>query len=151
VEADPHAFNLLEKNRPESHNVKAALSNKLGSAMFTHVIHPKRGHHFGNGSIRHTGAHRKLLEALKCQFTEIRVGLITYGDLLRMVPIDRLDLFVLDVEGHELQVLEGMRGVKVLPRVFCIEHKHADVDETTESLGYRLDKRDDNNSFYIKI
>lgn len=51
-----------------------------------------------------------------------------YDTLLERHGIDHVDLFVLDVEGHELSVLRGMIGTKVWPRVFCIEHGNIGVE-----------------------
>jgi hypothetical protein len=55
-----------------------------------------------------------------------------------------IDLLVLDVEGTELDVIAGMRGSPVLPRVFCVEHGHLGIGvvrQAVEPLGYRYDTR----------
>jgi hypothetical protein len=58
---------------------------------------------------------------------------------------------VLDVEGHEAEVIAGMRGCTVLPRVLCVEHGHHGVDGTSRMLaplGYAYDFSSFNNSMY---
>jgi hypothetical protein len=58
---------------------------------------------------------------------------------------------VLDVEGHEPQVIAGMADSPVLPRVLCVEHGHRGVEGTTRllaPLGYRYDFSSHNNSMY---
>jgi hypothetical protein len=58
---------------------------------------------------------------------------------------------VLDVEGHEPQVIAGMSNSPVLPRVLCVEHGHHGVDGTTRllaPLGYQYDFSSHNNSMY---
>lgn len=153
VEPAPPTYEMLIKNRPNSINIKAALSNKKGSAKFTHAIHPSYGKRFGNGSLTHSQEHKRSLVRDGCKFEEYKVDLITYKDLLEISKIKSLDLFVLDVEGHEIQVLEGMKGAKILPDVFCIEHGHlgSQLNKHLTDLGYKFDKKSHNNSFYIKI
>lgn len=152
VEPVPPLYDMLCKNRPDSINIRAALSSRSGTAEFTHAIHPSLGKRFGNGSLAHTTAHKQSLINDGCKFEKYNVDLITYNELLELSGIKSLDLFVLDVEGHELQVLNGMHGAKLLPKVFCIEHGHTgqQIDKHLTKLGYRLDKKSHNNSFYIK-
>lgn len=153
VEPSPPLFEMLCKNRPESININVALSNKSGTAKFTHAIHPGLGKRFGNGSLSHTPKHKQALINEGCKFEEFNVKLITYNDLIKESNIKSLDLFVLDVEGHELEVLKGITKTSMLPTVFCIEHGHLGdkIDHHLDRLGYRLDKKSHNNSFYLKI
>lgn len=152
VEPAPPTYEMLCKNRPNSINIRAALSNESGLAKFKHAIHPSLGQRFGNGSLKHTDAHMQSLLRNGCKFEEYEVSVITYKELLKIAEIKSLDLFVLDVEGHEIQVLEGMKGASVLPKVMCIEHGHlgSQIDKHLKDLGYRFDKKSHNNSFYVK-
>jgi len=153
VEPVPPLYEMLCNNRPDSINVRAALSGQSGAAEFMHAIHPSLGRRFGNGSLAHTPTHKQSLIKDGCKFEKYDVDLITYPELLEIAEIKELDLFVLDVEGHELQVLDGMHGSKILPKVFCIEHGHLgqQIDKYLSKLGYRFDKKSHNNSFYVKI
>jgi len=153
VEPVPELYDMLCLNRPDSINICAALSNVQGTAEFTHAIHPSMGKRFGNGSLAHTNQHIKSLINDGCKFEKYEVDLITYDELLKSSKIEDLDLFVLDVEGHELEVLEGMANSKILPKIFCIEHGHLgrQIDKYLRKLGYKFDKISHNNSFYIKL
>jgi FkbM family methyltransferase len=151
IEPTPFNYDLLVRNRPQSTNLRLALSDARGTATFTQAVHPKRGQHFGNGSLAHTDGHRDLLIKDGCAFEQFPVPTITYGDLIAEQRVKRVDLMVLDVEGHEAAVIAGMIGCEVLPQVLCMEHGHRGVDGTTKMLaplGYVYDFSSFNNSFY---
>jgi FkbM family methyltransferase len=153
IEAVPFVYNKLVQNRPKSININAGLSSRSGIASFKHAIHPDHGAWFGNGSLEHSEAHSIDLNNQGCHFITFPIPLITFRDVIRDLEIDHLDLFVLDVEGHELDVIEGMKGSKVLPRVFCIEHGNIDnvaLDSLMTNLGYKKDRIIHNNLVYLK-
>ncbi len=79
----------------------------------------------------------------------------TYAELVAAQQPASVDLFVLDVEGHERDVLEGMRNTPpaLLPAIVCIEHGHLGVDALKpmlEALGYTFDTTSFVNSFYVR-
>ena len=151
VEPTPWNYQLLTSNRPDSTNLQLALSSALGTAEFVQAVHPQRGQHFGNGSLRHTPEHVRLLEEEGCTFERFPVQTIPYRDLIARHGVRRVDLMVLDVEGHEADVIAGMNGCNVLPRVLCVEHGHHGVEGTSRMLaplGYRYDFSSFNNSMY---
>ena len=151
LEPTPWNFRLLEKNRPDSLNLQIALSDARGTATFTQAVHPQRGQHFGNGSIRHTPEHLQILQKEGCRFEQFPVPTITYREFVAEQGIGQVDLMVLDVEGHEPAVIAGMAGSPALPRVLCVEHGHNGVDGTTRMLaplGYQYDFSSHNNSMY---
>lgn len=153
IEASPPVFKNLIKNRPNSINHNVALSNSKGVANFTHVISPEMGENFGNGSLSHLDVHKKDLINHGCKFVNYQVDTITYAQLIEMIKIDKLDLMVLDVEGHELSVIEGMTNSTVLPDIFCIEHGHLGVERIKSALSklpYKYDISLHVNSFFIK-
>jgi FkbM family methyltransferase len=154
IEAVPNIFKKLQQNRTDSKsiNINVALSSEDCQQIIRNYKHPSLGYDWGNASINHTPTHRNQLEQLSGnQFIEHPVKCITYKSLIKEYNIDHLDLFVLDVEGHETSVLRGMQGCDVLPSVFVIEHGHTPVD-LTPYFGdtYRLDYVSDVNSFFIK-
>jgi FkbM family methyltransferase len=152
IEPAPNIYQKLCQNRPNSINLQLALSDKNGTAKFKHAIHPNMGNHFGNGSLNHTKEHLNSLKSEGCTFQEFEVKTITYNQLIKQTGIKELTLFVLDVEGNEINVLNGMAGSTVLPEIFCIEHGHIKdkLYKKVESLGYKFDKTSFNNSFFIK-
>ena len=70
--------------------------------------------------------------------------------------MEKLDLFVLDVEGHEYEVIDGMIDATIFPDVFVIEHGHRSPQDFIEKLKvlpvkYKLDYVSFVNSFFIKV
>jgi FkbM family methyltransferase len=153
VEPSPANFELLQAARPDAINVRAALSDRDGTATFTNALHPERGARFGNGSLSHTEAHVQELVETGCTFEAFDVETVRYDTLLRRHRIDRVDLFVLDVEGHELSALRGMEGTEVWPQVLCVEFGNIGLDglrSRLEPLGYRFDFTAFNNAYFCR-
>jgi FkbM family methyltransferase len=153
LEPAPVNYRALVGNRPLSKNLNMGLSAKAGRTTFTHVISPVRGASFGNGSILHTPEHRAALLAAGCTFEEVEIEVTTWKTLVESENLRHVDLFVLDVEGHELSVLEGMEGSAVLPDIMCVEVGHldfGDVRASVESLGYTYDISSHVNAFFVK-
>ena len=152
IEPVPHIFKKLSVHRPNSININGCLSNFPRKAKFNQAVHPSMGSNFGNGSLTHAKEHIDILKREGCTFEEYEVDCFTYKQIIELNKVVNLDLFVLDVEGHELQVLDGMIGCSIMPKIFCIEHGHLKdkLYHKVESLGYKLDKISFNNSFFIR-
>jgi len=83
-----------------------------------------------------------------------RVRLTTIADELRAhYPQRRLDLVIIDVEGSELDAIDGLEIEQTAPRVVMVEnHDHrASIAETMQDHGYRLLFRLDFNYFFALI
>lgn len=158
IEPLPYIFNLLKQNRPLSTNLEVALSNNDNEKVFTNYKHPELNYAWGNGSLTHTPEHKKQLETL-CGINNFRNNMVkcnTYAQIIQQLNITHLDLFVLDVEGHEFEVIDGMIGCDILPDIFVIEHGHRNTDICIEKLkclnkSYKLDHISFVNSFFVKI
>jgi FkbM family methyltransferase len=158
IEPLPDIFSSLQLNRPNSINLEIALSNFENISVFKNYKHPSLGYNWGNGSINHTIEHTQQLKTLcgENNYIEIPVQCKTYRQIINELNIEHLDLFVLDVEGNEFSVIEGMVGCNILPDIFVIEHGHTKTDIISDKLQvlnnkYKLDYISFVNSFYIKI
>lgn len=153
VEASPKIYQALTKNRPHSKNVNLALSDSDNQKVsFTTTVHPYHGELFGNGSIKHTPEHLADLKQQNVILNNIEVTTMTYDSLTSDVKSEFVDLFVLDIEGHELPVLNSLSKKMRLPTVFVIEHGHLGQEKLNQilsPLGYELDYTFANNSYYI--
>ena len=151
IEASPSIYAKLVQQRPQSRNLNVALSNQQGQAEFVDVTYP--GYELcTNGSLSHLQAHREWLDNANCTYTKTVVPTCTFKDLVRDLALERLDLMVLDIEGHELQALQGFAGAHILPDVLCVEHGHLGVNalrEVIQPLGYCFDTTSHVNSFYV--
>lgn len=125
---------------------------------FKNYKHPTLQYDWGNGSISHTDQHKKYLDEL-CgynNYVEIPIVCKTYKKIIEELHISHLDLFVLDVEGTELEVIDGMIGCDILPDIFVIEHGHSNPDIFVDKLKclnatYKLDYISFANSYFVKI
>lgn len=152
LEPAPAVFERLEANRPSSRNLKLALSSSSGTAQFRHAISPLIGEVFGNGSLSHNEEHLKDLKERGCTFVDFEVQTITWSELMEREDVPEVDLFVLDVEGHELDVIEGMHGAKTLPKLICVEFGHIGFSKlrvALSALGYEYDIHSTANAFFI--
>ena len=154
IEPLPNVFRTLETNRPDpkSINLNVALSSDIGTRIIRNYRNPSLGYDWGNASISHTPEHKAQLETIsRDTYVEHEVKCITYRSLIETYKIPYVDIFVLDVEGHETDVLQGMIGAQVLPEVFVIEHGHSKID-LRPFFGdtYRLDTTSYVNSFFVK-
>jgi FkbM family methyltransferase len=153
IEPVPWVYKRLRENRPASTNLNRALSNKSGSATFQAVDHPTFGKECTNGSLAHTESHKSLLQDVGCSFIPVEVSAMTWRDFVQQYNVAHVDLLVLDVEGHELSVIEGMHGCGVLPDLICIEVGHLDLEEIRNqlgALGYTYDISSHVNAFFVK-
>ena len=157
IEPLNHIYKKLILNRPNSINKNIALSDKSDISNIRVYDIKNHGINNTNASLNHTDNHRKLLEnASNNKYIDQPVNTITYKQLIQDLKINQLDLFVLDVEGHEFNVIEGMLNEDILPDLFVIEHGHRKIgvfDEILNKLNskYKLDHVSFVNSFYIKI
>ena len=158
IEPLPNVFENLIKNRPNSINLNIALSNNNEDKIFKNYKHPRLGYEWGNGSLNHTDAHERELKELcgNDNYITHSVKCNTYSEIIENLNIQSLDLFVLDVEGHEYNVIDSMVGCDILPDVFVIEHGHTDSSDLLNKLNsclnaeYKLDHVSFVNSFFIK-
>lgn len=139
VEPQLSNFKKLIINRPNSINVNAALSNFNGLASFSEAA-------WDGGGFSHLS-----VEASESPTVEMyEVEVVTYRDLIADLGIKKVDLFVLDVEAHELKVIEGMQGSDVWPGIFCIEHPYVGLENLTRALSdkYNLVYSDRQNGIF---
>jgi len=161
LEASSHKFELLKKYRidPLSTNLLCGLSNKNGHAIFTDVISAPGGGG-DNGSFSHTPAHKKLLDGYECVYEDMQTEIWKYSTLfnnLHMLGhVPHINYLSLDVEGHEVQVLEGMKGSMVLPDVMSIEYPISGLDAVITavkelSTEYSFNFISHNNAFFSRF
>lgn len=149
IEPAPVLFGLCVTIRPNCSNLRVALSDENKTAIFTNAIHPALGRLFGNGSLSHTKEHRKELIKQGCVFETFPVQCVRF-DSLSLWEKQPIDLFVLDVEGHELKALKGI--LPVGPRLMCIEYTWVGLDNLEKAmLGYKLESIHENNAIFELI
>ena len=169
VEPCPGIFDQLKKNRPDSININAALSDTRGVVPFqrfkddigymNHIVTDSWG-------VMNSDVLEEIimprpeqimrLEEFRANPTNavvIEVPTITYCDLLSENNITRpVDLFVLDVEAYEIPVLTNMLLSQNLPKILCVEHKSTGIERIKAVLNdtYILLDIDSLNAIFMK-
>lgn len=137
IEPNPQSFEFCEMSRPNATNIQAALSSESGTAT---LVWPKKPGHGSIADIKFRG---------ETQTVEVKT--MTYCDFIEEYGVALIDLFILDVEGHELAVVEGMQGTEVWPRVICAETNKTSAEELGEALaGYTVGGRDSVNTYFVR-
>ena len=124
IEASPPIFDMLETNRKNSININKGLSDQNDMLIFEHAIHPNHGD-------------KELIDTL----------------MEDKFPKQEVDLFVLDVEGFEIEAIKGMVGSKYLPKIMCVEYPHVGLENIKNlltNMDYKFDILKDNNAYFIK-
>lgn len=158
IEPLPNVYEILCANRTGSNNINLniGLSDKEEIRTIRNYRHPQLGFDWGNASFEHTPSHKEMLENLSQNvYVEHEVQCKTYKQLIEELKIPYVDCFVLDVEGYEKYVIEGMKDCDVLPEVFVIEHGHQSpeiIKNMIKDLNcqYKLDFMHAVNSFFVK-
>jgi len=153
IEASGSLYNQLCEKRPNSINLNIALANYDGEITFTKTYMGSYESEFGNGSCKHTEQHINHLKPFNVLYKDFKVNCLTYTSVIKKYNVNSVDLFALDVEGFEEQVIQGMLNCPVLPYVFVVEHTNCDwskVSSLITSMGYIKDYEEHVNTFFIK-
>lgn len=151
IEPLPNIYQHLIQNRVEDININMALSDTDGVKMFTQAISTSFVHysgHFGNGSLEHTETHMQELQNRGCSFESFEIKTISIPTLYEQYQINKqIDLFVLDVEGHEAKVLSQLHKINksLFPKIITTEYGHCGEEEIKNillPLGYTIDHKD---------
>jgi FkbM family methyltransferase len=168
-EVDPRFWPVLLQNRPNGLNINAALSDENGFASFT--VSAWGGNSSLNMSAEHAAeliSYRRTFENGSF-FQNVTVPCMTWKNFIKSYKIENVDFLILDVEGCEMKVLNGMIGSEVMPDVIQIEFGYSDPtnklrDEKTkedfsgfiilkhklQEMGYRFDYVQYNNAYFSK-
>lgn len=152
IEPSPETFEILKVARPNSINLNIGLSDHDGESVFTKTL--------GSDCSGFITTHPKWEQELKAygyKFEPTTIKVLTYRSLVHGEPDKppypdiQAQLFVLDVDGHELQIIDGMKGTMWMPTVMCVEYTLVTLPALIERLllfGYNHDFVSFNNAFF---
>jgi FkbM family methyltransferase len=129
-EPDDNMYPILCYKRPNAEKLKCALSNFIGKAKFYESAHN------GNSSLKHSDVHKNELNTYKERFQdgsitkEIEVDVVNWQWFIDKYSIKTVNLLTLDVEGHELTVLDGIKSTSVYPEVIQVEFLRCDFSNS---------------------
>lgn len=159
IEPVPIIFEELKKNRPEDKNCDIALSDVDGESIFTQATtkrFPYYNGNFGNGSLQHSDKHLDILKTDNCSYETFKVKTTKISSFYNNNNIiNPIDLFILDVEGHEPDVLSVFHEVEndLLPKVLVVEYCFCGEEILYKyllPLKYELKYQDDLNLVFQK-
>lgn len=87
-------------------------------------------------------------------YRTIEVQAFTLNTILKKhhPEVQNIDILIIDTEGWELEVLEGIDLAKYRTSIVCLENFSSSLSyiQYMYSKGYRLDKKDAPDEFYVK-
>lgn len=142
IEPNPHDYAKLVESRPSAINLNLALSNKVGEAS---LLWPTNNSSHGTIEVE-IGFPKRATCTTTVQVT-------TYSSLVEVLQLEYLDLFILDIEGHEMSVLRDAASWTVLPEVLVVETNKPgvspdDVTGVLSPVGYIVAGSDRSNTYY---
>jgi hypothetical protein len=154
VEGSPSSFAELTANRPESLNIHSALCSRREPLHYA-LRNGKGGAASGFWEFMSDNIKRAYWGGGK-EAELVLVPCRPLGPMLAMLGITHVDLWVLDVEGAELEVLQTVDFAKVSIDVITVEQDGGNKakDEAVRALllskGYKLDKVLVRNDWFIR-
>eukprot|EP01106_Pelomyxa_sp_JSP_P013825 TRINITY_DN4236_c0_g1_i1.p1 TRINITY_DN4236_c0_g1~~TRINITY_DN4236_c0_g1_i1.p1 ORF type:complete len:296 (-),score=92.30 TRINITY_DN4236_c0_g1_i1:89-976(-) len=142
IEPNPTLFPQLSKNRPLCVNINAGASNETGK-MLSFINANWHGGFEATGDIPRMRDQATAVTP-SWEAAHARVPTVTVADVLRAAGVAAVDLLSVDVEGHELQVLQGVDFAAARVRLVLVEaHPHfpemnAAVDALLVARGFEF-------------
>jgi FkbM family methyltransferase len=141
IEANPTDFKYL--NKVNKYNY--ALTDYNGDIEFTVTSHG------GNSSVCHSQEHIDELRSYGSTFQKIKVPCITYQYFIEKIINKKINILILDIEGHENVILNHMKtlNIEYLPDIIVIEcgYDWTDRKISLKELGYTIDFYNFNNCY----
>jgi FkbM family methyltransferase len=141
VEPHPSLFEVCRKNRPQSIVVQKALGppGKTGTVAFTCVDYDSSGSPLSFRSDFADAEHTQRCYAEQGKLREIQVPVATLDELLEPLTA-KVDLVVIDTEGHEIEILRGFNLKRFAPKLLLVEihwnEKDKQMREFLQSFNY---------------
>jgi len=153
IEPNPQAFQTLIKNR--SLCLEYALAEEKKDNVPFALYSKKRGGHEASFSAFEVDETLETLWAVpfsKMKRRDVIVNVQTLDFCLDLVKFPRLDVFSLDVEGWEMEVLKGFDMARWRPKVIVMENifKDTNLSNYIKGFGYKYIKRYRVNNFYVR-
>jgi FkbM family methyltransferase len=152
VEPQPAAVAALRQRYagdPSVEVVQAAVSSSDGRRAFFVVANddgalPKWTQQLASFYRSHIEAFEKDAPGICARVRETSVEVLSFTTLSRRLGLDRLDLLMLDTEGHDFELLKAFPFAVMRPAIVCYEYIHlarASLEASVAMLvshGYRV-------------
>ncbi len=135
IEPMPESAAKIRKNR-HAELFECAAGSCAGNATFTVAKGAE-----DLSTFNPTGYQLRNMEYHGAQFEQITVSVRTLDDIFESAKIDTLDFMTIDVEGHEKEVLAGLKLSTWKPQIVIIEDASMGAGSTVKNImraqGYR--------------
>jgi FkbM family methyltransferase len=152
VEPVPHVFERLQRNYAGVPGValeNSAISDADGTMTLHHLAPADDGgalpewyDEIGSFSREHVLRHAGEIPDVEHRLVSITVPVLSYPSLLAKHGVERVDLLLLDTEGHDGTIVRSIDLEAHRPRLIVYEHFHLDASERAavreglEAAGY---------------
>lgn len=141
MEANPNLFRELVKNRPRCINLHAGASNMVGKMPF--IVGGELGGFVKNTPVskilkRIRGKSIKNKSADAATGEIVNVTTVSLTKIVDQLGLDTIDFMSIDVEGHELSVVESLDWRKTVVRVLTIEANRGDEPKNAKVKKFLL-------------
>ncbi len=148
VEPVPHVFERLRRNYGAIERValeNAAIADRDGTLPFFYPAPPEAAElerlpdwYDGIGSLSREAVvgHARQIPDLEARVVRAEVEGLTYASLCRRHGAPRVDLLVIDTEGHDWQILRSLDLSGERPRLIVYEHFHLSAEERIEARAH---------------
>lgn len=146
IEPEPNLFQKLSEGRPSDVNLNVGIGAESGTLKF-YRLEPSTLSSFDPAVARYN---RRSLGAKA--LGEVILPVVTLTSVLDKHLKDReIDFMSVDVEGSELEVLQGNDWQRYRPRLILIEiyHRGKEIQSYLNSHGYRLIWSNSTNGIFI--
>jgi FkbM family methyltransferase len=141
-------YDELIINRPNSININKCLHPYNNDVDVTFYIPYLSEYGYKNhlGSVNYDN-----LKKYNTEIKEVNTQTITYNKIIEKYNVSKLDLFVLDIEGYEIEFLKSFNDWVIYPKIFVIEVGHLDenIISTILKSKYVLHSKLFVNNIYV--
>ena len=150
VEANKYLFNMMKNNRPRCVNINALLSDKVDNKIFYNVGLSS----FVSDSNSKNKKNDEIFFFNQFSYSENieKLNLLsnTFKNLTIFYNIKKIDLLIIDVEDHEIQLIKGIDFNFTRIKILVIETKNIIEVQNLLNNYFKLDKKLIENNYIFK-
>lgn len=155
IEANPHVYKRLVKNRPRCYNVNGLVGEPTQRLTAPFISFFRRGNEekyntardwetglsgiegAGHKEIASEKSAKRFARSAGLQYSRTMLPILRFSDIFARANVSDISFLSLDVEGAEEGVLRSIDFEKVLIRVIVIETVNENITRLLKSSGYR--------------